>query len=276
MISNSLHHHIRNSIGFTIVELVVVLGVVGMMISIVMPAISRVRESSREAVCLSNMRQIGIGLHNYANTNAGVMWVNSFHVRNGASEFSDFEAYISPKNVTRGPWLSDVAPERIRTGTLREMMEWGFDNTAKGCPSSGYANLYRHYITNTIDFHPLNPDLNNMVVAHRLSHSKDTSAIFLLEHGLGEGADATPLQRAFEPGYFRVWSEYLLPVNRYLIRPDLPGNPGHIAVNRHGRHRSNTLSFDLSGTSRNLQKTPWQAYWDRAVQRHAYMNVRGQ
>lgn len=50
--------------GFTIVELLVALGVIGLLIAITLPAVQTARESARRAECLNNLRQFGIALHN--------------------------------------------------------------------------------------------------------------------------------------------------------------------------------------------------------------------
>ena len=58
----------RSHSGFTLVELVVVMAVIGVLISLVAPAVQRVRESARAIDCRSRLRQIGIALHNYSDT----------------------------------------------------------------------------------------------------------------------------------------------------------------------------------------------------------------
>jgi prepilin-type N-terminal cleavage/methylation domain-containing protein len=56
---------------FTLVELLVVIAVVGILAALLLPALASARDKSRKTACVSNLRQIGIALLNYATDNDG-------------------------------------------------------------------------------------------------------------------------------------------------------------------------------------------------------------
>ncbi len=63
--------------GFSLIELLVVLGVAWILISLLMPSFARIREAARRVACASNMHQIAIGLESYSHDNRNRM-PNSF------------------------------------------------------------------------------------------------------------------------------------------------------------------------------------------------------
>lgn len=58
---------------FTLVELLVVIGIIALLIGILLPALTKAREAARRAVCLSNIRQCITGLFLYSNDNKGAL-----------------------------------------------------------------------------------------------------------------------------------------------------------------------------------------------------------
>jgi prepilin-type N-terminal cleavage/methylation domain-containing protein/prepilin-type processing-associated H-X9-DG protein len=69
--NSSLARHERPARAFTLVELLVVIGIIAILISVILPALGKVREQSRRTKCLANLHTLGQAIYMYANTNRG-------------------------------------------------------------------------------------------------------------------------------------------------------------------------------------------------------------
>ncbi len=102
----------KHRIGFTLVELMVVIAIVAVLIAILLPALSGVREQAYRVQCASNLRQIGAAMHVYASDNKN-QYPRTLYVDGSIAYFFNDEARPDPftgpnlyaNDVTAGMFL---------------------------------------------------------------------------------------------------------------------------------------------------------------------------
>src|SRR5688572_29000441 len=75
--NRDLHRDLGRRHGFTLVELLVVIGIIAILIAMLLPALNAAKQQAASTASLSNLRQIGIGLNIYKNDNKGLYPVHS-------------------------------------------------------------------------------------------------------------------------------------------------------------------------------------------------------
>ena len=101
-----LHDGLR---AFTLVELLVVIAIIGILIALLLPAVQAAREAARRAQCTNNLRQIGLAMHNFADT------------------YGRFPSGTTGWNAAGNSWLGHTAFLQalpfLEQGTLHELFD---------------------------------------------------------------------------------------------------------------------------------------------------------
>jgi prepilin-type N-terminal cleavage/methylation domain-containing protein/prepilin-type processing-associated H-X9-DG protein len=90
---------------FTLVEMLVVIAIIGILVALLMPALSMAREIARKAACANNLRQIGQGLHIHAETHKEKFCSGAFDwVRDG--------------DISENSWVGDLIKQGGAPGKM--------------------------------------------------------------------------------------------------------------------------------------------------------------
>lgn len=109
-----------NGRGFTLVEILVVIGIIGLLIGLLLPALSRARDSANSIACLSNLRQMAIAARAYADEYHGRYPIAYYYANEGnrsvtyAWDLTTIESRSAPPAVVPGLLWRVTDPVRVQ------------------------------------------------------------------------------------------------------------------------------------------------------------------
>jgi prepilin-type N-terminal cleavage/methylation domain-containing protein/prepilin-type processing-associated H-X9-DG protein len=124
--------HILRRKGFTLVELLVVIGIIALLISILLPSLNRARETANRVKCGSNMRQIGQAILLYANENKGAYPRTRYNsTGNTTGNFDTVNA-----NTAQDPFINQVVDNDVIKAMFLLIRTQDITPEVFVCPSS--------------------------------------------------------------------------------------------------------------------------------------------
>jgi prepilin-type N-terminal cleavage/methylation domain-containing protein/prepilin-type processing-associated H-X9-DG protein len=140
----------RSFCGFTLVELLVVITIIGILIALLLPAVQAAREAARQSQCSNNMKQIGLGLLNFESQNGtfppGVMSKNRWAMNyddDGGYQWTYLLHFILPY-LELDAYYAAIGGPLFKTDLYNDRASWAAVNdvglAALWCPSDAISD----------------------------------------------------------------------------------------------------------------------------------------
>jgi prepilin-type N-terminal cleavage/methylation domain-containing protein/prepilin-type processing-associated H-X9-DG protein len=129
----------RGRLGFTLVELLVVISIIALLMAVLLPALGKAREQAKMIACLANLKQWGVVAYTYAEDNSGNLWsggANQYAINNNQIGFW----WIAQLKVKDQDWKQNkiwfcpsaqkpmINENGTSTGEVSHFSAWGIES----------------------------------------------------------------------------------------------------------------------------------------------------
>lgn len=126
----------RTRAAFTLVELLVVIAIIGVLVSLLLPAVQAAREAARRISCSNNIKNVALSIHNHHDAKKhlpfGINYNTGFgreqYRTESGTESAAASRYVLEKNTNGKGWIVDVLPY-LEQQALYQGMKPGFDGS---------------------------------------------------------------------------------------------------------------------------------------------------
>lgn len=164
-------HSNRSNFAFTLIELLVVISIIALLIGILLPALGAARSSAKDMQCLSNLRQIGIGVYGYAQDYDETLPISFFSVGTGVDDETDWAVQIAA-------YMSNDSAKNYGSGGKE------LPSPALQCPSAFIEGGRLHYGSNPMVIPIFINGFFNGLTDYKLYQMKRPSELLIVADGM--------------------------------------------------------------------------------------------